>query len=79
MVVEAGLRHLERGGQLLDGPRRGPTLDHRLEDPHPGRVADRPQGLDVTDVPDVLRLEVGEERGFGRAVSVGRTQRSGSR
>ena len=45
VVVEAGLRHLELGGQLLDGPRRVLALDHHLQDLEAGRVADGAQCL----------------------------------
>ena len=58
VVVEPGLREAELRGELLDGPRRVPALDHRLEDPQPRRIADGTQRLHVADQAHVLGLEV---------------------
>ena len=69
VVVEARLRQVERRRQLLHRPGGIPALDHRLEDPHPGRVADRTQGLHVADVADLLGLEIGVEAGRCRRVA----------
>ena len=58
VVVEAGLRDAERRGELLHGPGGILALDHRLQDPDPGRVAERAERLGIADLHDRLGPEV---------------------